>query len=49
VFKGVGIPKVLLTGDHKKIDAWRTKQKEEITKVNRPDLYSKYLNEIKSE
>ena len=41
-FRGVSIPKILLTGDHKKIAEWRLKRKEEITKINRPDLYNKY-------
>jgi tRNA (guanine37-N1)-methyltransferase len=43
IFKGIAVPKVLLSGDHKKIDTWRLKQKEEITQKRRPDLFEKYL------
>jgi tRNA (guanine37-N1)-methyltransferase len=38
VYKGQTVPEVLLSGDHKKIDAWREKQAIEVTKVLRPDL-----------
>lgn len=37
-FKGLKVPEVLLSGDHKKIDEWREKRSLEITKKNRPDL-----------
>lgn len=36
------VPKVLLSGDHKKITAWRLEQSKERTKLRRPDLYEKY-------
>lgn len=32
------VPKVLLTGDHKKIESWRREQSVKITKQHRPDL-----------
>jgi len=32
------VPKVLLTGDHKKIESWRRKQSYSLTKKRRPDL-----------
>ena len=38
VYEGVGVPEVLLSGDHAKIDAWRRQQSREITKKLRPDL-----------
>lgn len=37
-FKGFKVPKVLLSGDHKKIAQWRKNKSLEITKTNRPDL-----------
>ena len=46
-FKGVKVPAVLLSGDHKKIESWRLHQKEKITKERRPDLYKKYSKIIK--
>ena len=36
------VPKVLLTGDHKKIKDWRLRQSEDITRRRRPDLWEKY-------
>lgn len=44
-FNGWRIPEVLLSGDPKKIDAWREGQAIERTKTRRPDLYKKYLGE----
>jgi len=32
------VPKVLLSGDHKKIEAWREEQALKRTKERRPDL-----------
>ena len=37
------VPKVLLSGDHKKIKNWKIKQSEDITMKRRPDLWKKYL------
>ena len=36
------VPKVLLSGDHKKIKDWRLAQSEDITRRRRPDLWTKY-------
>jgi len=41
VFKGRRVPAVLLTGDHKKIAAWRKKESVRLTKKMRPDLLEK--------
>lgn len=38
VFNGVGVPEVLLSGNHAEIDKWRREQSEELTKKRRPDL-----------
>jgi tRNA (guanine37-N1)-methyltransferase len=38
VFKGLEVPEVLLSGDHKKIEDWRLEQSLEKTKLLRPDL-----------
>lgn len=37
-FEGRTIPDVLMSGNHKKIDAWRTEKALELTKARRPDL-----------
>jgi len=41
VFQGKKVPAVLLSGDHKAIDAWRRKEAEVVTKKRRPDLLEK--------
>lgn len=38
-WEGQDIPDVLLSGDHKKIAAWRRAQAERITRERRPDLW----------
>ena len=42
-FQGRSIPEVLLSGDHKKIAAWRDAQSKETTQARRPDLYEKVM------
>jgi tRNA (guanine37-N1)-methyltransferase len=48
VFKDKGVPEVLKSGDHKKIENWKNEKREKITRERRPDLYEKYINEIKN-
>ena len=40
-WEGLEIPEVLLSGDHKKIAAWRREMSEKITRERRPDLWAK--------
>jgi len=58
IFLGAEPPEVLLSGDHKKIDAWRQKESLRKTLLRRPDLLLQYpleegeariLDEIKQE
>ena len=42
VWNSLEIPKVLLSGDHKKIALWRKDMAEKLTKKIRPDLWKKY-------
>ena len=42
VWEGRAVPPVLLTGDHKKIDAWRGDQSRQRTRERRPDLYDRW-------
>lgn len=44
-FRGMTVPKVLLSGDHTKIEAWRIAQQIEKTRQVRPDLYTNYRHE----
>ncbi|MFH1621647.1 MAG: tRNA (guanosine(37)-N1)-methyltransferase TrmD [Candidatus Omnitrophota bacterium] len=40
-YKGLKVPRILLSGNHKKIDKWRKEQECKITKKKRPDLLKK--------
>ena len=42
-FEGLKVPEVLLSGNFKKIDEWRTEQALERTRIRRPDLWKKTL------
>lgn len=42
VFRGKKVPEVLLSGDHKKIKAWREEAAIERTRLRRPDMYEAY-------
>ncbi|MEO8650869.1 MAG: tRNA (guanosine(37)-N1)-methyltransferase TrmD [Hyphomicrobiaceae bacterium] len=37
-WEGLGIPDILLSGDHKRIAAWRRSEAERLTRGRRPDL-----------
>ncbi len=41
VFNGMGIPEVLVSGNHAEVDKWRMEKSVEITKKMRPDLLKK--------
>jgi tRNA (guanine37-N1)-methyltransferase len=38
VWNGIGVPEVLLSGNHAKIEAWRQAQRLALTENLRPDL-----------
>lgn len=40
-FNGLEVPEVLLSGNHKKIDKWRSEESQKITLERRPDLIKK--------
>ena len=42
LWEGRPIPKVLLSGDHAKIAAWRRSEAERLTRERRPDLWERY-------
>ena len=48
-FDGYEVPKVLLSGNHNEINKFRLDKQIEITKLNRPDLYKKYIKWNKGE
>jgi tRNA (guanine37-N1)-methyltransferase len=41
-WEGRSTPDVLLSGDHKRIEEWRTNSAKTLTKHRRPDLYAAY-------
>lgn len=41
-YKGLTVPEVLLSGDHKKIAEWRHEESLKLTEEVRPDLYQLY-------
>lgn len=42
IWMGKEVPQILLSGNQKKIDAWRLEEAEKRTKGRRPDLYARY-------
>jgi tRNA (guanine37-N1)-methyltransferase len=42
------IPEVLLSGDHRKIAAWRRAEAERLTSERRPDLWTAFLRRLQS-
>ena len=44
LYREMESPEVLLSGNHKKIEDWKQKQREEKTRSLRPDLWEKYKN-----
>jgi tRNA (guanine37-N1)-methyltransferase len=45
-YRGHAVPEVLLTGDHRRIEAWRQAEAERLTRERRPDLWQKKLDEV---
>ena len=48
VFENISVPEVLLSGNHKKIKEWFLKERENITKERRKDLWLKYRSNKKN-
>ncbi len=47
-YRGMGVPEVLLSGNHPAIAAWRLAQRKERTRQRRPDLWAKYEQKQRS-
>ena len=47
-YRGLDVPEILLNGNHKLIENFRTEQKIIRTKLKRPDLYQKWVNKNKN-
>jgi tRNA (guanine37-N1)-methyltransferase len=46
-FRGLGVPDVLLSGDHAAIARWRLEERRKMTRDRRPDLWQEYLDRQK--
>ena len=44
-YRGLEVPEVLTSGNHKQIDLWRFKQSLALTKERRPDLLKRYFEQ----
>ena len=44
-YEGMGVPEVLLSGNHKAIALWQLEKGCEITKERRPDLWEAFLQD----
>jgi tRNA (guanine37-N1)-methyltransferase len=42
VWQGRAVPEVLVSGDHRRIRAWRQAEAERLTRERRPDLWQRY-------
>jgi tRNA (guanine37-N1)-methyltransferase len=40
-FRGMQVPEVLLSGDHRRIDRWRRREALRVTRERRPDLFAR--------
>ena len=47
-WEGRPVPEVLLSGDHKRIAAWRRAERETTTRERRPDLWHAYARQLTS-
>lgn len=42
-WKGRGVPEILTSGHHARVEAWRLEQAEAATKTRRPDVWERYI------
>ena len=47
-WQGQGVPEVLLSGNHPKIEAWRAEQRRQRTERKRPDLWDRLPEDVKA-
>lgn len=46
-YRGMNVPEVLFSGNHKLIEEWQKNSSIENTKKKRPDLYKKYIESLR--
>jgi tRNA (guanine37-N1)-methyltransferase len=42
-YRGMQVPEVLLSGDHRRIERWRRREALRVTRERRPDLFSRLV------
>ncbi len=47
-WRGESVPEVLLSGHHRRIEAWRQAEAERVTRRRRPDLWRRYVKRRKA-
>ncbi len=45
-FRGMGVPEVLLGGDHEAVRRWRLEQALRLTRERRPELFEEYMKNL---
>lgn len=46
-FQGISVPEILLSGNHENMELWKFQQSLEITRMRRPDLFEKFIEDKK--
>ncbi len=41
VFRGMEVPAILLSGDHRRVERWRRREALRVTRMRRPDLFAR--------
>ncbi len=47
-YEGLEVPEVLLNGNHELTDLWKFEQSLRLTRERRPDLFEKFVSEVRS-
>lgn len=45
-WRGMKVPEILLSGDHRKVEEWRLSMSVERTRQRRPDMYDRYQRKL---
>ena len=48
-FRGLRVPEILMSGDHGKIAEYRQRQREQLTRERRPDMWENFMSQTEKE
>lgn len=48
-FRGLRVPEILLSGDHNRIAGFRQRQREQLTRERRPDMWENFMSQTEKE